>query len=109
MGNKLLADGVPGKGNAMSDEDVLRLEELADTKRKLTALVAELEESLSAADAKGANAEKQKSRLKEELDDMSLSLEKAQASASASEKKAKKVDAVVAEFKAKVEELQGSV
>ena len=52
------------------------MEELEDAKRKLGTRIQELEESLTAAEAKSAGMEKIKIRMNEEVEDLLLDLEK---------------------------------
>jgi len=106
--SKVMAEGT-GKPGGMTEEDVARLGELEDAKRKLTNLVAELEESLSASENKLANAEKAKKSLGDEISDLGLEVERVQAAAASAEKKAKKADASISEWKIRVSELENKV
>jgi len=105
---KVMAEGT-GKPGGMTEDDVARMGELEDAKRKLTALVAELEESLGTAENKLAAADKAKKSLGDEIGDLQLEVERQQANAANSEKKAKKADASISEWKLKVTELEGKV
>merc|ERR1719462_35121 len=105
---KVMSEGT-GKPGAMTEEDVARMGELEDAKRKLTNLVAELEESLGTAENKLASAEKAKKSLGDEIGDLALEVERVQAAAASSEKKAKKADASIGEWKVKVSELESQV
>jgi len=105
---KVMAEGTKGPAG-MTEDDVARMGELEDAKRKLSSLVAELEEGLGAAENKLASAEKAKKSLGDEIGDLQLEVEKQQANAANSEKKAKKADASISEWKLKVTELEGKV
>jgi len=83
-----------------------RVEELEDAKRKLAARVLEMEEALSAAETKASGMEKVKNRMNEEVEDLLLDLEKAQSIANSLEKKQKKFDALINEWKGKCDETQ---
>ena len=74
--SKALTEGGPKKG--LDDEDVAKIEELEDAKRKLATRVQELEEALTAAESKSAGMEKIKSRMNDEVEDLLLDLEKVQ-------------------------------
>jgi len=105
---KVMAEGT-GKPGGMTEADIARMGELEDAKRKLTNLVAELQDSLSSTENKLANAEKAKKSLGDEIGDLGLEVERVQAAAANSEKKAKKADASISEWKMKVTELEGAV
>jgi len=105
---KVMAEGT-GKPGGMTEDDVARMGELEDAKRKLTSLVAELEESLGAANDKLVAAEKAKKSLGDEIGDLGLEVERVQAAAASADKKAKKAEGSISEWKLKVSELEGKV
>jgi len=106
--SKVMAEGT-GKPGGLTEADAARMGELEEGKRKLTNLVAELQESLGNAENKLAAAEKAKKTLGDEIQDLGIEVERQQAAAANSDKKAKKADASISEWKLKVSELESKV
>jgi len=105
---KAVAEAANSTGKLGAD-DLAKIEELEDAKKKLNARVMEMEDALMAAETKAASMEKIKGRMAEEVDDLLLDLEKAQAQAGNLEKKQKKVDLQINEWKLKNDELQAEL
>jgi len=103
---KAVAEAAGSRGNA---EDAAKIEELEESKKKLSGKVLELDEALAAAEMKSAGIEKVKNRMSEEVDDLMLDLEKAQAQANTLQKKQKAVDASILEWKTKCDEVQAEL
>ncbi|XP_047635215.1 putative uncharacterized protein MYH16 [Phacochoerus africanus] len=90
---------------------IQRVEELEETKRKLTARLQEAEEAAETAQARAASLEKNKQRLQAEVEDLTINSEKANAAAAAAalDKKQRVFDKMLAEWQQKCEELQVEV
>ncbi|XP_014672549.1 PREDICTED: myosin heavy chain, striated muscle-like [Priapulus caudatus] len=79
--------------------------EVEDVKRKFQVRVQSLEDALEAANAKIAQLDKNKHRLSNELDDMSVEVERATAAANALEKRQRNFDKTLSECKQKSDDL----
>lgn len=75
----------------------------------MAAKLSEAEESLASALTKAASAEKAKNRLNGELEDALIDLEKASTTNSALEKKQKKIDQEINEWRNKLDEVQNDL
>merc|ERR1719309_1463565 len=90
-------------------EGLGRIDELESGKQKLTARLAEAEETIESLNQKVASTEKTKNRLESELEDLQLEYERVHAAAIITEKRGKNFDKVVGEWKAKVDDLTAEV
>merc|ERR1712227_428555 len=86
-----------------------RIDELEGGKQKLSARVAEAEETIETLTQKVASTEKTKHRLEVELEDLQLEYERVHAAAIITEKRGRNFDKVVGEWKAKVDDLDAEV
>merc|ERR1711923_79839 len=86
-----------------------RVDELEGGKNKLSARLAEAEETIETLNSKCASTEKTKHRLETELEDLQLEYERVHAAAVISEKRGKNFDKVVGEWKAKVDDLNAEL
>merc|ERR1712047_29837 len=82
-----------------------RIDELEGNRGKLTARLAEAEETIESLTQKVASTEKTKHRLEAELEDIQLEYERVRAAAIITEKRGRNFDKVVGEWKAKVDDL----
>merc|ERR1711988_1266815 len=82
-------------------EGLGRIDELESGKQKLTARLAEAEETIDTLNQKVASTEKTKHRLEAELEDLQLEYERVHAAAIITEKRGKNFDKVIGEWKAK--------
>merc|ERR1712027_120279 len=82
-----------------------RIDELEGNRGKLTARLAEAEETIESLNQKVASTEKTKHRLEAELEDIQLEYERVHAAAIITEKRGRNFDKVVGEWKAKVDDL----
>jgi myosin heavy subunit len=89
--------------NKHENEDLQRIEELEDAKKKLQGRLNESEENASTLQSKLNSAEKAKSRIRNELDDANLALDDMKNQVAGMEKTKKKHDAEINEWKAKYE------
>merc|ERR1712036_143819 len=86
-----------------------RIEELESARAKLQAKIVENEELVDVLQTKVANAEKSKSRLGSDLDDISMEYERVHAAALITEKRAKNFDKVLGEWLSKAGDVQAEV
>merc|ERR1719219_2631279 len=84
---------------------VAKAEELEMVRMKLQARFTEAEGTIESLTAKLNQADKSKSKVQAELDNMIANLDQAQVMASAMERKAKQFDKIIGEWKAKVDSL----
>merc|ERR1712012_1533992 len=82
-----------------------RIDELEGGKAKLASRVQEAEEVIENLNAKIASAEKSKSRMDAELEELSMEYERTHAAAMITEKRGRNFDKVVGEWKAKADDL----
>merc|ERR1712228_1096746 len=85
-------------------EGLGRVDELEGSKAKITARLAEAEETIDSLNSKVASTEKTKYRLEAELEDLQMEYERVHAAAVVTEKRGRNFDKVVDEWKAKVED-----
>jgi len=90
-------------------EGLGRLDELESSKHKLTARLAEAEETIETLNQKVSSTEKTKHRLETELEDLQLEYERVHAAAVITEKRGKNFDKVIGEWKAKVDDLGAEI
>merc|ERR1712013_467896 len=90
-------------------EGLGRIEELEGARSKLQAKIVENEELVDVLSTKVANAEKSKSRLGSDLDDISMEYERVHAAALITEKRAKNFDKVLGEWLSKANDVQAEV
>merc|ERR1712025_391510 len=90
-------------------EGMGRIEELESARAKLQAKIVENEELVDVLSTKVANAEKSKSRLGSDLDDISMEYERVHAAALITEKRAKNFDKVLGEWLSKANDVQAEV
>merc|ERR1712241_147661 len=86
-----------------------RIDELEGGKQKLGARVAEAEEHIENLNTKIASAEKSKSRMDNELEELSMEYERTHAAAMITEKRGRNFDKVVGEWKAKADDLMAEL
>jgi len=87
------------------NEGLARADDLEETRKRLTAKLAEAEEKLEETTTKYYNLEKSKSRLQNEKDDLLVVNEKLNANSFALDKKQKQFDKLIAESKHKCDAL----
>merc|ERR1712242_63478 len=90
-------------------EGLGHVDELESSKNKLSARVAEAEETIESLNQKVASTEKAKHRLETELEDLQLEYERVHAAAVITERRGKNFDKVVGEWKAKVDDLVAEI
>merc|ERR1719400_2785461 len=90
-------------------EGLGRIEELEGARAKLQAKIVENEELVDVLSTKVANAEKSKSRLGSDLDDISMEYERVHAAALITEKRAKNFDKVLGEWLSKATDVEAEV
>jgi len=90
-------------------EGLGRIDELDSSKQKLSARLAEAEETIETLNQKVASTEKTKHRLETELEDLQLEYERVHAAAVITEKRGKNFDKVIGEWKAKVDDLGAEI
>lgn len=90
--------------NAITNEHVPRIEELEGENRKLQVKITELEDSVDEAQTKANNAEKTKNRITMELEDTSVELDRVKNDLSSMDKKQRKVDQMMSEWKGKCDQ-----
>merc|ERR1711953_1569046 len=90
-------------------EGLGRIDELEGGKQKLSARVAEAEETIESLTQKVASTEKTKHRLETELEDLQLEYERVHAAAIITEKRGRNFDKVIGEWKAKVDDLGAEI
>merc|ERR1719436_53184 len=90
-------------------EGLGRVEELEAARGKLQAKIVENEELVDALTTKVANAEKSKTRMTNDLDDISTEYERVHAAALITEKRAKNFDKVLGEWQSKAADLSAEI
>merc|ERR1719209_1138897 len=90
-------------------EGMGRVEELESARNKLQAKIVESEELVDSPTTKVANAEKSKTRMNNELDDLAMEYERVHAAALITEKRAKNFDKVLGEWQAKAADVAAEV
>merc|ERR1712223_1472904 len=86
-----------------------RIDELEGGRNKLASRVQEAEEVIESLNSKIASAEKSKSRMDAELEDLSMEYERTHATAMITEKRGRNFDKVVGEWKAKADDLMAEL
>merc|ERR1711884_909838 len=86
-----------------------RVEELESARNKLQAKIVENEELVDSLTSKVANAEKSKTRMNAELDDLAMEYERPHAAALITEKRGKNFDKVLGEWQAKAADVAAEV
>merc|ERR1739844_234348 len=86
-----------------------RIDELEGGKAKLASRVQEAEEHIDALNTKIASAEKSKSRMEAEYEELSMEYERTHAAAMITEKRGRNFDKVVGEWKAKADDLMAEL
>ena len=86
-----------------------RIDELEGGRAKLNSRVQEAEEHIENLNSKIASAEKSKSRMDNELEELSMEYERTHAAAMITEKRGRNFDKVVGEWKAKADDLAAEV
>merc|ERR1712165_478465 len=93
----------------MGTEGMGRVEELESARNKLQAKIVESEELVDVLTTKVANAEKSKTRMNAELDDLAMEYERVHAAALITEKRGKNFDKVLGEWLSKASDVQSEV
>merc|ERR1712176_180311 len=86
-----------------------RIDELEGGRNKLASRVSEAEEVIESLNSKIASAEKSKSRMDAELEELSMEYERTHAAAMITEKRGRNFDKVVGEWKAKADDLMAEL
>merc|ERR1712149_74389 len=86
-------------------EGLGRIDELEGSKSKLTARLAEAEETIDTLNQKVASTEKTKHRLEAELEELQLEYERVHAAAIITEKRGRNFDKVIGEWKVKADDV----
>merc|ERR1739844_373090 len=86
-----------------------RIDELEGGRNKLASRVQEAEEHIDALNTKIASAEKSKSRMEAEYEELSMEYERTHAAAMITEKRGRNFDKVVGEWKAKADDLMAEL
>merc|ERR1719461_2634863 len=86
-----------------------RIDELEGGRNKLASRVQEAEEHIDALNSKIASAEKSKSRMDAELEEVGMEYERTHAAAMITEKRGRNFDKVVGEWKAKADDLMAEL
>merc|ERR1712241_1446374 len=86
-----------------------RVEELESARNKLQAKIVESEELVDVLTTKVANAEKSKTRMNSELDDLAMEYERVHAAALITEKRGKNFDKVLGEWQSKAADVSAEV
>merc|ERR1719327_883093 len=86
-----------------------RVEELESARNKLQAKIVENEELVDSLTSKVANAEKSKTRMNAELDDLAMEYERVHAAALITEKRGKNFDKVLGEWQSKAADVSAEV
>merc|ERR1739844_174094 len=86
-----------------------RIDELEGGRAKLNSRVQEAEEHIDALNTKIASAEKSKSRMEAEYEELSMEYERTHAAAMITEKRGRNFDKVVGEWKAKADDLMAEL
>merc|ERR1711934_759079 len=90
-------------------EGMGRVEELESARNKLQAKIVESEELVDVLATKVANAEKSKTRMNSELDDLAMEYERVHAAALITEKRGKNFDKVLGEWQSKAADVSAEV
>merc|ERR1711888_20868 len=90
-------------------EGMGRIEELEGARAKLQAKIVENEELVDVLQTKVANAEKSKTRMNNELDDLAMEYERVHAAALITEKRGKNFDKVLGEWQSKAADVSAEV
>merc|ERR1711990_117676 len=90
-------------------EGMGRVEELEAARNKLRAKIVESEELVDSLTTKVANAEKSKTRMNSELDDLAMEYERVHAAALITEKRGKNFDKVLGEWQSKAADVSAEV
>merc|ERR1719433_1406548 len=90
-------------------EGMGRIEELEGARNKLQAKIVENEELVDVLSTKVANAEKSKTRMNNELDDLAMEYERVHAAALITEKRGKNFDKVLGEWQSKAADVSAEV
>merc|ERR1712212_570737 len=90
-------------------EGMGRVEELESARNKLQAKIVESEELVDSLSTKVANAEKSKTRMNNELDDLAMEYERVHAAALITEKRGKNFDKVLGEWQSKAGDVSAEV
>merc|ERR1719225_516397 len=90
-------------------EGMGRVEELESARNKLQAKIVENEELVDSLTSKVANAEKSKTRMNAELDDLGMEYERVHAAALITEKRGKNFDKVLGEWQSKAADVSSEV
>merc|ERR1712066_740981 len=90
-------------------EGMGRVEELEAARNKLQAKIVESEELVDVLPTKVANAEKSKTRMNSELDDLAMEYERVHAAALITEKRGKNFDKVLGEWQSKAADVSAEV
>merc|ERR1712072_724345 len=90
-------------------EGMGRVEELEAARNKLQAKIVESEELVDVLTTKVANAEKSKTRMNSELDDLAMECERVHAAALITEKRGKNFDKVLGEWQSKAADVSAEV
>merc|ERR1719209_1761977 len=90
-------------------EGMGRVEELESARNKLQAKIVESEELVDVLTTKVANAEKSKTRMNNELDDLAMEYERVHAAALITEKRGKNFDKVLGEWQSKAADVAAEV
>merc|ERR1712117_198054 len=90
-------------------EGMGRVEELEAARNKLQAKIVENEELVDSLTSKVANAEKSKTRMNAELDDLAMEYERVHAAALITEKRGKNFDKVLGEWQSKAADVSAEV
>merc|ERR1712117_934251 len=90
-------------------EGLGRVEELESARNKLQSKIVESEELVDVLSTKVANAEKSKTRMNSELDDLAMEYERVHAAALITEKRGKNFDKVLGEWQSKAADVSAEV
>merc|ERR1711994_1237828 len=90
-------------------EGMGRVEELESARNKLQAKIVENEELVDSLTSKVANAEKSKTRMNAELDDLAMEYERVHAAALITEKRGKNFDKVLGEWQSKAADVSAEI
>jgi myosin heavy subunit len=90
-------------------EGMGRVEELESARNKLQSKIVESEELVDSLSTKVANAEKSKTRMNNELDDLAMEYERVHAAALITEKRGKNFDKVLGEWQSKAGDVSAEV
>merc|ERR1719229_2041980 len=93
----------------LETEGMGRIEELEGARNKLQSKIVENEELVDVLSTKVANAEKSKTRMNNELDDLAMEYERVHAAALITEKRGKNFDKVLGEWQSKAADVSAEV